>query len=336
MKDYAALNKELKNYSQITFAHRYIGLRYLHIEFKMESFYAFTNAIKHCNQYNLTQEKSKSYYGIDQILGSLAEKHDSKTLDSLKNWKANYSLEKLSTEDIKTIDKQLNDFDFDKYLSVEKDKRGNKKAEGKIENGKKEGRWVWYSYFGNNKEKEVNYKNGLKEGKEITYSYNGKIKSLCEYIAGKREGTYKEFYNDGKLKKTCNFKDDKKQGISKEFFENGNLFQEYNFVNDTLQGDFKEYFADGSLKLEAEYVNGIVEGKVHTYYDSGSKYQIFNIKNGKPDGEQLIFYVSGAIQATLHMMEGIKDGKQEFYSLDGKLVKTETWENDKLITKEEY
>ena len=99
----------------------------------MESFYAFTNAIKHCNQYNLTQEKSKSYYGIDQILGSLAEKHDSKTLDSLKNWKANYSLEKLSTEDIKTIDKQLNDFDFDKYLSVEKDKRGNKKAEGKID-----------------------------------------------------------------------------------------------------------------------------------------------------------------------------------------------------------
>ena len=75
--------------------------------------------------------------------------------------------------------------------------------QGKIIDGKKEGRWI--EYHGNGQlEVKGNYKDGLKEGSWVRYHETGALWRQGIYRQGKREGRWFEFNKWGEEKLKSN------------------------------------------------------------------------------------------------------------------------------------
>ena len=65
---------------------------------------------------------------------------------------------------------------------------GKKESEGKYKNGKENGKWIWW-YKNTQKEREAKYKDGKLDGKSIMWHENGKIrKTICIEDTETRDG----------------------------------------------------------------------------------------------------------------------------------------------------
>jgi antitoxin component YwqK of YwqJK toxin-antitoxin module len=75
---------------------------------------------------------------------------------------------------------------------------GTISAEGMVKNGKTEGRWIFYGFWGNIRQISY-YKKGEQNGADTLFFPNGKIKSVGNYKDGKADG-YGTLYNQaGKI-----------------------------------------------------------------------------------------------------------------------------------------
>ena len=78
---------------------------------------------------------------------------------------------------------------------------GNKKMEGLIKDGKREGLWqAWYE--NGILWSEGEYTNGVNNGKSITYFESGKVRYEGKYVNGKKVGDWNYYDEEGKLVKT--------------------------------------------------------------------------------------------------------------------------------------
>ena len=85
------------------------------------------------------------------------------------------------------------------------------KEKGRVEDGKKEGKWVGYHEDGDLRYRG-SYKNGKEEGEWVGYHGNGQLSSKGSYKNGLWEGDWVEYYGDGTLYKrgTGTFKNGEK------------------------------------------------------------------------------------------------------------------------------
>jgi len=134
-------------------------------------------------------------------------------------------------------------------------------------------------------------------GIEIT-TYEGKSFS----------GFLTESYPNGKLKTWKTMKDGVANGQWQEWLENGKL--RYNaYWKDGKGHGLWQYFHDnGVLKYEESYIMDISNGISRAYFNSGKIQHDFFFRNGK------------------------KEGVWSYYSETGLLLKTEIYEDDKLIS----
>jgi len=120
---------------------------------------------------------------------------------------------------------------------------GNKRAEGMVENGNKQGQW---SYFKENRG----------------------IESTETYLNGVLHGPYKEYYDISNYKTQGQFSNGKKDGIWRHYFENDQKLYEY-YKDDNMY-KLEHFYANSNIiMLEGDITNGI--GQMVKYTKEGKK-----------------------------------------------------------------
>ena len=233
-------------------------------------------------------------------------------------------------------------------------------AEGKYIDQKKDSLWVYYfpsgkistreSYLNDQRHgqsevfyeeggisEQANYEKGVKSGPWKQYFPNGKPKMEATVVEGlKYEGPFVEYYPDGSKKVKGEYLDGKKNGSWWHFNEDGSPEIIYLYSNGKIleehpqNGTFKEYFADDLLKSEYTYKEGKKHGPFKEYYHKGdwitetavdqfgNERQVQRLHNTQVKREGSYF-------------QGELTGTVTYYSEEGKVEKTEIYEQGELI-----
>ena len=170
---------------------------------------------------------------------------------------------------------------------------GNLKSELRYEDGKLNGKAVWYFENGE-KEMEAYYKNNILDGPLIRWYKNGHMET-------------ESYYQDGKL-----------EGAAITYEENGNKALEENYKNDTLSGKFYQWYRSGSIRVKGEYINGLYTGR-WVYYNNGNIVGIGNFENG--NGIQKAWWPNGQLKREITYKNNLKNGSEKWYNADGELEK---------------
>jgi antitoxin component YwqK of YwqJK toxin-antitoxin module len=215
----------------------------------------YTNGVKedkHTEWFENKQEKSSCTYNNGNII-------DGKYVTYLENGQKEKE-ETYKSGRIKILGK-YEDGKLSELLeaSAEFYANGQKKSEGWLKNGKKEGLWAFWFEEGQ-KESEGNYKDGNEEGQWISWFRNGEEESRGNYKNGKNEGLWSFWYNRGPKKSEGNYKDGNEEGQWISWFEDGSKEFEGNFKNGLKDGQGISY--ENGLKVyDGEWKNGKMNGK---------------------------------------------------------------------------
>ena len=110
---------------------------------------------------------------------------------------------------------------------------GQKKAEVKYKDGKREGLAIgWYK--NGQKKSEENYKDGKLDGLVFGWHEGGQKKVEGNYKDGKLDGLNVNWYENGKKKGEANMKDGKYDGLTVGWHENGQMKGEVNWKDGKL------------------------------------------------------------------------------------------------------
>ena len=119
-------------------------------------------------------------------------------------------------------------------------------AQGKFINQKKEGKWIFFSYF-----------------------YKGYLISEEEYSNNKRNGPSLKFYPDSTVAEKITYINNKKEGGWLQYYPDGKIFLKSNYSNDLLNGKFEVWYENGKPEFSGYYKNNLREGTWHIYKEDG-------------------------------------------------------------------
>jgi antitoxin component YwqK of YwqJK toxin-antitoxin module len=123
-----------------------------------------------------------------------------------------------------------------------------------------------WRYFGDTGtiESEGKFENGRKHGEWIYYHPDGKISGRGSYV---HAGEYREYYPSGKLKTKGTVIDDKREGKWEFFYEDGRREGECVYKNNT--GVYFGYFLNGSLQTKGAMTGDLKTGTWEIYQEDG-------------------------------------------------------------------
>ena len=107
VEKYIQANKKDENYERMAFGYRLIATRYAKMGKYKEAVQYLASALKICNEYDLENEKKKSYGGLHVILAKLKKKRDTIGLYKAQKWKDGYKTKGLNEKDIERFDEIL-------------------------------------------------------------------------------------------------------------------------------------------------------------------------------------------------------------------------------------
>jgi len=187
-------------------------------------------------------------------------------------------------------------------------------------------------------------------GEYITYFLEGSIKSITNYVNGKKDGIFFDYYKDGAIEIKGSFKQDFKHGKYSSFYNDGRIFKKGKYYKDELAGKWKYYFPNGQLQSVGFYSPG--HEQVEYYFnkiDSLDKMTYLHFELNYNDGylyplkipnkkrKWRYYYSNGNIQIKgCYNSHGKRNGLWKYYSEEGRLIKEEEWNVDKLISTKEY
>ena len=96
-------------------------------------------------------------------------------------------------------------------VCVYKDAYGQYQSQGKLKNGKEDGKWTYW-YINGQKESEGNYTNNKPEGKQTWWYENGQKEYESNYKDGKQDGKQTLWGENGQIWLESNYKDGWKDG----------------------------------------------------------------------------------------------------------------------------
>lgn len=179
------------------------------------------------------------------------------------------------------------------FASVTQDEKQNKKDN----QGKKQGRWIYFGkdrpeegFPSNGKVEEGSYKDDRKEGLWIKYYNDGVTPKLKgEYVNNRPQGSYVKIYPNGKIKEVGTFERNQYQDSLTRYYDNGVKEYEANYnESGKEQGSVKYYFANGQLEFEYNAQNGKPVGKATRYYENG------DVK------EVIVYAADGSVEKSEH------------------------------------
>ena len=155
------------------------------------------------------------------------------------------------------------------------------------------------------------------DGLSLSWYMSGKIKTIGNYFND--YGFEIELYEDGSLMQFHQVYKLSQLGVSSEFYPNGQTFRI--LYNDSTIYTQKTYHMNGIIAMEGKVLKGKTRiGIWKEYNDKGLLIRVFEYKNQLADE---ISYLDGD--------NSIKTGNWLYYDSNGKLIKIETYDEDRLI-----
>jgi len=212
---------------------------------------------------------------------------------------------------------------------------GNKRAEGLVDELKREGNWKEYSYNGLLK-KEINYLDGNFEGKYIIYFPNGRINQEFNYKNDVLNGEFKEYFSyDGKLYKEGYYVDGEIEGYVYTYYINGNIAEREFYHKGQTTGTTFNYGIKGILDrsfrfnydniIKADFFDTL-GGKFYSIkFDSTSSGKLvfknfnnsksveYDVKNSFKSGKEINYFTDGNIYSQFNTFNGEINGEYVKY-----------------------
>ncbi len=286
-------------------------------------------AIEYLNFYQKAIEAS-SYQAV--ILAGLkglnseeindAVKKEKATIKKFVDWAGNYFLEKRETV-------VLSDSNGVRKKYMTRIKKGNIAAFGERILGEGlDGEW---SFVDQNGEVEARgmYKNGKREGKWVYFS-NGKLSLTDIYENGKENGPYKRFFENGIVREEGQQKNGLFEGEIKIYYPSGKLNIVINAVSGKRSGKTKRYDIEGSLISEVQEKDDLLEGKAVYFYPSGIKKSEGLNKANERVGKWAFWHKNGEKEAEGDFVNGNLNGDWIYWYSNGAKEKQMTYENGKI------
>lgn len=194
---------------------------------------------------------------------------------------------------------------------------GVKANEGETMNGKRTGKWSFYTSTGALTSEE-NYKNGLVEGMKVDYYNDGKVKDSLTYFADVPNGLYHEYHQNGQLQAIGWYVYGMKQGDWYYYNTRGTLSTHAYYLNNNTYGYDDFYDVNGHLSTE-EYTNSLGYFDKVWVYDTTGKKVMYTYLSDKGNGAYKSTYGNGQTKIERTYVAGDADGHQKIYYYDGKL-----------------
>lgn len=233
---------------------------------------------------------------------------------------------------------------------------GNLKSEGNRKDGELNGLWKFYNKSGIIVE-AITYKNGLKDGNNVTFGADSVVLRLQTFHQNVLQDTAYYFDLNGVLKKWIVFIDGQPEGISihfandgrpvaKDIYSKGKKINKIEFnskdVSGKKQGLWLRFNDDWKIVYEVTYLNGLKHGYERIFSEDGTLKEINKYQNGKLIKEsnetQTIdlkteFGPNNTKSLGGYNTEGQKEGVHQLYNNEGKPIKSELYDDDKIVAK---
>ncbi|MFN3874879.1 MAG: toxin-antitoxin system YwqK family antitoxin, partial [Flavobacteriales bacterium] len=208
-------------------------------------------------------------------------------------------------------------------------KRGIKKSEGLMVNGREWGEWRFYD----------------REGHLIEHS---------EFKAGERDGHVRIYYpgpSPGEGPPRLQHDGFMRRGVQDStitsYYANGQVMERGAYSMGVKSGPWEYFYPDGRPMLKERWSNGIPivtdawdrdgeqtvkqgDGWLRAYYPSGAVSELKRYRAGVPDGEQVEYWPAGNIKSQGHCTGGLRNGQWKWYGSNGKPEKETAYVAGKL------
>jgi antitoxin component YwqK of YwqJK toxin-antitoxin module len=138
---------------------------------------------------------------------------------------------------------------------------GEKAAQGRYIETKKDGVWEYFSFYSKGLIARETYDEGVLHGASFTY------------------------YDSGNPAQELHWHKGVKHGIWKLYYESGNTKLEGQYFNNMRNGPFTYYYPDGSIDFRGQYLYDLMDGKWDYFDSSGNLVGAVEYVNGKPVNE---------------------------------------------------
>jgi len=215
---------------------------------------------------------------------------------------------------------------------------GKKESEGKYKNGKENGKWIWW-YKNTQKEREAKYKDGKLDGKSIMWHENGKIrKPICVETDAKIRDDLIYLRNESKPYTGENFCKLGKYGGDWKSFLYDVFISEGEIINGKYVNQIRSYYYRGQLINEIASTTShseISDGKhmITFWYKNGQKRTEVNNKNGWTyDGSSTFWHENGQIERKENYIDDELDGKRTYWNENGQIESEANWKDGECIS----
>lgn len=199
--------------------------------------------------------------------------------------------------------------------------QGIKSSEGTYINGKKDGKWKYYNYYGRLSAIE-NYEDNNLDGVSIYYFTNGNVKDSLHYKSGNEDGYYVSYYINGQMNTQGWYKNGSKEGDWYYYDLKGNITKHNFYQGGDLHGHSDFYESNGLLSEQHYYHDGYID-KIVDYDTSGAiEYKYISDKG---NGKYLSHYSNGQINHELNYINGSWEGPERRYFYNGQLSKEDSY-----------
>jgi antitoxin component YwqK of YwqJK toxin-antitoxin module len=196
-------------------------------------------------------------------------------------------------------------------------------SEGWFVNGQPDGFWKTYSESGilisSGKRS-----NGVIDSTWKFFDAKGRIEKEINYAGGKKNGMESIYDSLGIKLESTTYLNNQKEGIKTLYYSNGKIHWVIPFVANKEEGKAKEYSSEGMLMGITKYTLGFISSveRFNRYNRNGEKEGIW--KEFFPESE-LVFREG-------NYSSGKRNGLFQYYDKKGIVIRTETYENDVLVT----
>jgi antitoxin component YwqK of YwqJK toxin-antitoxin module len=213
-------------------------------------------------------------------------------------------------------------------LEVEHYSNGQKGAEGRLVDGKRDGFWqTWYE--DGRLRSAGNWANGAKTGHWVFCHQNGN-KTEGDYKDGVRHGMWIDWWDSGVKAREVAFERDMANGVQKDWYRNGNLRQEGTYVNDQQHGEWKHWARDGRFLGSNVLEHG--DGPWVGLHDNGAVRCRGSFRKSKKHGPWRFFWPDGRKMREAEYVDGRRVGQFIEWNAEGTVVTDEDYDNGKLVT----
>lgn len=158
---------------------------------------------------------------------------------------------------------------------------GEKAATGNYINTKKDGEWIYYSFYTNKLVSKETFQNGLKHGISVIYFENGRPSQELFWQNDLKHGQWKQYYENGKTKLQGLYENNEKTGVFTIFHYSGIIDTKGNYLNGNMEGFWEFYDDRGKLVTKVEYKDGRPVNEEDLIMNQQELFKIIESRKGK-------------------------------------------------------